>query len=322
MPRTMADMISDFDELLRHIRPLLPENGAPIEVDAEDSLTVTWPSCSLMVDRFAVSTNRTSMRRLTADQSPEPGEHVHLWMYLKDSADKQLLSRQSADPAALAALLDQWFHPPVPNPIELTVEGLSSPLRGSVRLTIDIPESLPGEESLCPEDASALANLLRSVDPDVLSEHWPLDAKGRPSPRTTVVLAVFGQTSTTKKQPCLTVTSGTLKDATACASISLLFVDNARHNWSELPWLWRNAGNGEPVRPVSDPPTTEPGWFDRCADSHGIIVDDSVRLLAAGQPTSKVDQVSPSMAGRVAEQSGGTESRCSSLGDGLGPQPG
>ena len=47
------------------------------------------------------------------------------------------------------------------------------------------------------------------------------------------------------------------------------------------PELWSANEATNEAAPV---PSTEPGWFDRYATEHGVQVDDSVRLLAAGEP--------------------------------------
>lgn len=67
-----------------------------------------------------------------------------------------------------------------------------------------------------------------------------------------------------------------------------MYVDNSRFNWSGRPELWSVSATTGDAAPT---PTTEPGWFDRYATEHGVQVDDSVRLLAAGEPWTRFGEV-------------------------------
>lgn len=284
----------DFDALLITVLPRLEElaEGTAVTVTVEaDTLSLTWSGGALTADRYALSASRTSMRRLGTGQSPEPDEHLMFWTFLTESDGTPVWSGRVFDPAALISVIDQWCHPPTPVPITFLPPDLAPLPAPQGLLRVDIPTALTGRELVSDQDAPAVNAALAELDADVLAEHWPRDGKGRPSPRTSVILAEFGTSSTTKKQPCLVATSGTLKDACATVSVDRVYVDNSRFNWAQSPELWSAADR--PTTAVTDDPvpSTEPGWFDRYAAEHGVVVDDSVRLPAAGDPWTRFGEV-------------------------------
>jgi hypothetical protein len=197
--------ISDFDALLTAVLPYLHERAGSDAVDVtmrEDTLAVIWPDGELTADRYALAASRTSMRRLGAGQRPETDEHTLYWVFLSDADGERIWSGRVLDPTALVGVIHRWLHPSVPAPVTFSPGDLAPAPARQGKLHITIPSPLPGSEELSAEDAASLGAVLARVDPAVLSENWPRDAKGRPAPRTTVILAEFGIQSTTKRQPC------------------------------------------------------------------------------------------------------------------------
>jgi hypothetical protein len=286
-----ASAIPDFDALLTAVLPYLRERAGADSVDVttrDSTLAVTWPDGEFTADRYALASSRTSMRRLGAGQRPETDEHTLYWLFLSDADGGRVWSGRVLDPGAVVSVIHRWLHPSVPAPVTFSPGDLATAPARQGELRISIPSPLPGAQVLSEEDAALLDAVLARIDPVVLARNWPRDAKGRPAPRTTVILAEFNTPSTTKRQPCLVLTSGTLKDATTAASVTSVYVDNSRFDWSGRPELWSDS-EGTGVEPPA--PTTEPGWFDRYAVECGVVVDDSVRLLAAGEPWTRFGDV-------------------------------
>ena len=283
---TVTHTTPDFDALvttvLPHIEELTEDSPVTITVEA-DKLSLAWTGGALTADRYALSSSRTVMRRLGAGQVPEPDEHLMFWVFLTASDDTPVWSGRIFDPVALVKIIDQWHHVPTPGPITFSPTDLAPDAAPQGVLQVEVPETLPGRELVPEQDAAAVTAALADLDPAAIAEQWPRDVKGRPAPRTTVILAEFGTPSTTKKQPCLVATSATLKDACATVSVARVYVDNSRFN--------RTVDRRADGTDAPPPPSTEPGWFDRYAAEHGVEVDDSVRLLAAGEPWTRFGEV-------------------------------